>query len=151
MDGIMIEKDLLMHVFYEDTDFTGYVFHANFLRYFSRAREEFLGLKNLKNLYNLGKHFVVRSCQMTFHKPVSHGDLLLIRSRATESQGAVIMFEQLLYLKNEEGQLTLAVSAIIELVTVGRTGAPIRVPQDIKDLCFRSLQHDPVLVNEKRT
>ena len=131
-------KEILLQVFYEDTDFTGYVFHANFLKYFSRAREEYLGISNLKNLYEQGKHFVVRSTQLLYHKPVSHGDVLRISSLGQQTQAAVVSFKQDAYLQKNDASTELAVSAVIDIVSVNRQGRPIRIPPEIIDWLARS-------------
>ena len=114
-------------VYYEDTDFSGYVYHANYLKFFERAREEILGVPRLKELYLQGKHFVVRQCQLFFHKPASHGDELLIKSRGLEPRGASMLFEQEAY-RCDAGQWTKIVTGSIELVSIGPQGQPIRIP-----------------------
>ena len=67
MSEIIQFNDQLIPIYYEDTDFTGYVYHANYLKFFERAREEGLGRRFLKKLYKMGKHFVVKSINIISH------------------------------------------------------------------------------------
>ena len=57
-------------VYYEDTDFSGYVYHANYLKFFERGREELLGVEKLQELFKKGLHFVVAKIQISYHKPL---------------------------------------------------------------------------------
>ena len=41
-----------VQIYYEDTDLSGVVYHANYLKYFERAREHLLGPTELARLYN---------------------------------------------------------------------------------------------------
>ena len=50
-------KDYTTRIYYEDTDFTGFVYHSHYLKYFERAREEGLGVGIIKQYYNVNiKH-----------------------------------------------------------------------------------------------
>ena len=54
-----------IHIYYEDTDHSGVVYHANYLRFFERAREHMFGIQALVDLYkNDGIGFVVYQAQM---------------------------------------------------------------------------------------
>ncbi len=70
-----------VQIYYEDTDLSGVVYHANYLRYFERAREHLLGVEELVRLWNEdGIGFVVYKCAMTFKEGASLGDLVEIRT-----------------------------------------------------------------------
>ena len=57
-----------VHIYYEDTDLSGVVYHANYLKYFERAREHMLGRAKLVQLLEEeGKGFVVCKCSLTFY------------------------------------------------------------------------------------
>ena len=113
-------------IYYEDTDFTGYVYHANYLKYFERAREQILGVKRLALLYQQGHHFVVHNIELKFLQPAGHGDSLTIKSRY-QLQGA-----RLIFLQRAWRDETLLVEARIETVCVNRSGRPRRVPEQIR-------------------
>ncbi|MCP5096803.1 MAG: thioesterase [Chloroflexi bacterium] len=70
-----------VHIYYEDTDFSGLVYHANYLKYFERAREHALDQARLVRLVKeerLG--FVVYKLDMQFAEGAEFGDALDIRS-----------------------------------------------------------------------
>src|SRR5437868_2691039 len=102
-------------VYYEDTDFSGYVYHANYLKYFERAREELVGIAHVKDLYQRGIHYVVARMELSFHAPARHGDVVTVRTRMRVSPSPVGLVEQVASLA-ESG--TKLVSAKIKLVSV---------------------------------
>ncbi|MCP4504049.1 MAG: YbgC/FadM family acyl-CoA thioesterase [Deltaproteobacteria bacterium] len=70
-----------VQIYYEDTDFSGVVYHANYLRYFERAREHILGVKALVDLYrDTGIGFVVYKANLTYKAGAVHGDGLSIQT-----------------------------------------------------------------------
>ena len=70
-----------VQIYYEDTDLSGVVYHANYLKYFERAREHLIGPTELARLYNEdGIGFVVYKCELTFKQGARLGDLLEIRT-----------------------------------------------------------------------
>ncbi len=80
-----------VRVYYEDTDVGGVVFHANYLKYFERARTEFLrdlGFDLLELQLADRILFVVRRMQIDFLKPARFNDLLSVSARVTEMKKA---------------------------------------------------------------
>ncbi len=74
-------------VYYEDTDHSGVVYHANYLKFFERAREDIIGIDVLSDMWhNKGIGFAVYKTELKFHDGAVFGDLLEIRSR-WEKQG----------------------------------------------------------------
>lgn len=72
---------LPVQIYYEDTDHSGVVYHANFLKYFERAREHVIGTDRLADLWNeAGIGFVVYKADLTYFEGVPFGDTLDIRS-----------------------------------------------------------------------
>ena len=70
-----------VQIYYEDTDLSGVVYHANYLRYFERAREHLLGVDELVRLWDQdGIGFVVYKCGMTFKEGATLGDSVEIRT-----------------------------------------------------------------------
>lgn len=113
-------------VYYEDTDFSGFVYHANYLKYFERAREELVGLDYVRQLYERGIHYVVARMELSFHAPARHGDLVEIATKMRISASPIGLVEQVA----SRGAVKL-VSATIKLVAVDRTGEATRVPDDV--------------------
>ena len=48
-----LEGEISFPIYYEDTDFSGYVFQPNYLKYLDRGREELLGIQRLQELCQL--------------------------------------------------------------------------------------------------
>src|SRR6202158_1153639 len=87
---------LTVRVYYEDTDFTGIVYHANYLRYMERGRTNYLRLigADHRALFEAtereapGFAFVVRSMNIEFLKPSRMDDVLDIITEPEEVKGA---------------------------------------------------------------
>jgi acyl-CoA thioester hydrolase len=87
---------LTVRVYYEDTDFTGIVYHANYLRYMERGRTNYLRLigADHRALFEAtereapGFAFVVRSMSIDFLKPARMDDILAIVTEPEEVKGA---------------------------------------------------------------
>ena len=77
-----------VRVYWEDTDAGGIVFYANYLKFFERARTEWLrhlGVEQQKLREQVGGMFVVTGTQLRYHRPARLDDLLLVTARVTES------------------------------------------------------------------
>src|SRR6201988_3051619 len=93
---------LIVRVYYEDTDFTGIVYHANYLRFMERGRTNYLRLLGADHraLFEEtekeapGFAFVVRAMQIDFLKPARMDDVLEIVTRPQEVKGASILLRQ---------------------------------------------------------
>jgi acyl-CoA thioester hydrolase len=91
-----------VRVYYEDTDFSGIVYHANYLRFMERGRTNYLRLlgADQRALFAEalseapGFAFVVRSMQLEFLKPARMDDLLEVVTRPVEVKGASILLAQ---------------------------------------------------------
>ncbi len=85
-----------VRVYYEDTDFTGIVYHANYLRFMERARTNYLRLLGADHraLFAAAEQeapgfaFVVRSMDIDFRKPARMDDVLHIITAPQEVRGA---------------------------------------------------------------
>lgn len=70
-----------VQIYYEDTDHSGVVYHANFLKYFERAREHVIGGEKLDKLWReKGLGFAVYKANITFQEGVEFADICDIRS-----------------------------------------------------------------------
>jgi acyl-CoA thioester hydrolase len=122
-------------IYYEDTDFSGYVYHANFIKFCERAREHLLSQELLKELYAQDLHFVVKRAELNFLQPVRFADTLDIRSQAQVTRSPLIAFQQDLYFLKEPDRL--AVQAKVDLVMVNSSGRPQRIHDQALRLLFR--------------
>jgi acyl-CoA thioester hydrolase len=92
----------VVRVYYEDTDFTGIVYHANYLRYMERGRTNYLRLIGADHrlLFEQtekeapGFAFVVRAMNIDFLKPARMDDILHIVSDPVEVKGASVTIRQ---------------------------------------------------------
>jgi acyl-CoA thioester hydrolase len=104
LDGSIDEgrHRMQIRVYYEDTDFSGIVYHANYLRFMERGRSNYLRLlgADQRALFAEaeteapGFAFVVRSMQLEFLKPARMDDLLEIITWPVDVKGASIMLHQ---------------------------------------------------------
>jgi acyl-CoA thioester hydrolase len=91
-----------VRVYYEDTDFTGIVYHANYLRFMERGRTNYLRLigADHRALFEAteqeapGFAFVVRSMTLDYLKPARMDDVLTISTVPEEVKGASITLHQ---------------------------------------------------------
>ena len=79
-----------VQIYYEDTDHSGLVYHANYLRYFERAREHIFGVDELVRLYaEEGIGFVVYKAEVTFKAGAVFGDTVVDEQFATGEWAAL--------------------------------------------------------------
>lgn len=80
---IMVSKvyHLPVQIYYEDTDHSGVVYHANYLKYFERSREQVIGKDVLVDLWKKeGLGFAVYKADVVYSEGAEFGDILDIRS-----------------------------------------------------------------------
>jgi acyl-CoA thioester hydrolase len=104
LDGEIRERRHVMavRVYYEDTDFSGIVYHANYLRFMERGRTNFLRLlgADQRGLFEEtekeapGFAFVVRSMTLDFLAPARMDDVLTIITTPAEVKGASVTLAQ---------------------------------------------------------
>ena len=104
LDGAIADglHRMQVRVYYEDTDFSGIVYHANYLRFMERGRTNYLRLlgADQRALFAEaeseapGFAFVVRSMTLEFLKPSRMDDLLEIVTRPLDVRGASITLAQ---------------------------------------------------------
>lgn len=115
-----------VQVYYEDTDFSGVVYHANYLRYFERAREHVLGAGELVRMWrDEQKGFVVYKATQQFKEGAVFGDLLEIRSVVRMESDYRVVFDQRAHRKSDG---KLLVDATIEMVCIDGERRPVPVP-----------------------
>jgi acyl-CoA thioester hydrolase len=89
---------LPVRVYYEDTDFTGLVYHANYVRYFERGRSDFLRLVGIGHAQLLDHDqpmaFVIAEMALTFVKPARIDDALMVRTRYQRIKGPRLIISQ---------------------------------------------------------
>ena len=92
------EHLLPIRVYYEDTDFTGLVYHANYVRYFERGRSDFLRLTASGHAAMLEGDepmaFVVAELALKYLKPARIDDALLVRTTYDAIKGPRLLISQ---------------------------------------------------------
>lgn len=123
-----LRGDHQIPIYYEDTDLSGFVYHANYLKFFERAREHLIGVEYLKTLWHSGVHFVVSEANIKYLRPAKHGDLLTIRSEVSYSRSPLLLCKQSAY-RETNGKEDLIAQADICLVTLNGKNKPMRLPE----------------------
>ncbi|HWI87055.1 MAG TPA: YbgC/FadM family acyl-CoA thioesterase, partial [Sphingomonas sp.] len=116
-----------IRVYYEDTDAGGVVYHANYLRFFERARSDMLmcaGADHAEALAERKGAYVVSAAELRFVRSARLNDALLVRTRIEEVRSAACVVQQRVMRDAQlvcEGKLTVA--------WVGPDGRPRRQPK----------------------
>ena len=121
-----------VQIYYEDTDHSGLVYHANYLKYFERAREHLLGVEELVRLLvedEVG--FVVYKAELTYKKGAVFGDTIEVRTTAARESDFRLVFQQNVH-RPREGD-ALLVEGRIEMVCVDGEGKLVPVPRSVLD------------------
>jgi acyl-CoA thioester hydrolase len=118
---------LAVRVYYEDTDFSGAVYHANYLKFCERGRSDCLRLLGIHHTELRGAAgFVVRRMVCDFLKPATIDDVLEVETRFVEFAGARMELAQQIVRSGEklfEAQVTVAL--------VDARGKPKRIPKSM--------------------
>lgn len=117
-------------IYYYDTDTSGAVYHANYLKYFEEARSEYLEARGLtvKGLLEKGVGFAIRRQEVEYKFPSLYGDTLDIETKVKEYTPFRIVFAYLVH--NQDGRLIA--KAETDLVCVGRDLKLIEIPSEVK-------------------
>ncbi len=117
-------------VYYEDTDHSGVVYHANYLKFFERAREDIIGIDALSDMWhNQGIGFAVYKIAIQYHDGAVFGDLLDIKTTWEKEGDYRVIFSHEAWRPNAA---KAAVTCTLELVCLG----PNKKLMPIPDLNF---------------
>jgi acyl-CoA thioester hydrolase len=123
--------ELPLRVYYEDTDLSGVVYHANYLRYMERARTEFFRLAGVTQMADLEAEeptaWAIREAHLRYLRPARVDDPLTVRTLLVSLSGARIRAVQKIY----AGE-TLLVEGRIEACIITLTGKPRRLPETLR-------------------
>jgi tol-pal system-associated acyl-CoA thioesterase len=116
-----VELRTTVKVYLEDTDALGVVYHANYLKFFERARTDYLEEHGagLKGAQDLGFRFVVHSLSVQFHKPAVLGDRLQIVTRIQLASPYRLTFE---HRAHRAGDTQAITSGKVDVVCIDREG-----------------------------
>jgi acyl-CoA thioester hydrolase len=117
-----------VRVYYEDTDFSGNVYHSAYLHFLERARTEFLRSIGVHHseLIQQGIAFAVRSMQIEFDAAAHIDDLLEVETRVETVTTARLSLDQQIV-----RQAKLITRAKVLVVAINAAGRPARMPKPI--------------------
>jgi acyl-CoA thioester hydrolase len=123
-------------VYYEDTDAGGIVFYANYLRFFERARTEWLrhlGFEHVRMRDELRLIFVVKELHVNYHRPARLDDLVQLGVKLRVLKRASLSLEQTAYLQpRAEDKPIMLASAEIRLACLDvQALKPMALPKEI--------------------
>ena len=118
-----------LRVYYEDTDFSGVVYHANYLRFLERGRTELLRARSIDQgaLFDAAEPlgFAVTAMEIAFRRPARMDDALVVETVTEAIGGASLTLRQRLLRDGD-----LLVEAVVRIAVLSR-GRPARLPKDL--------------------
>jgi acyl-CoA thioester hydrolase len=123
-----LEHHFVLRVYFEDTDLSGVVYHANYLRFMERARSDMLMLAGVdqRAVHEAGTGaYALREANVRFRAPARLGDELVVVSRLVRLRPAAVDIHQRVM-----RELTIVAEAEIEAVFVAPSGRPRRQPAE---------------------
>jgi acyl-CoA thioester hydrolase len=128
--GVFVGREhrLPIRVYYEDTDFTGLVYHAGYARWFERGRSEFLRLAGVEHTALMAEDaavVVTRLC-IDYRKPARIDDALVVITSYESFSGPRVKIAQRIERGGE-----LLVSAEVDCATITMGGRPRRPPASL--------------------
>ena len=131
MRGSRVKHSLPIRIYYEDTDFSGVVYHASYLRFLERGRTELLRDYGVHQAALHGDDqalaFAVRRMTIDWLKPAKMDDLVTVETRVAELRGASLVLHQSIVL---EDRLLLTAEVLVALVQGGK---PARLTQALRE------------------
>ena len=119
-----------IRVFYEDTDFSGIVYYANYLRFFERARSSYFRLVGFEHakLWDSDDPlaFAIRKIELDYKKPARVDDHLVVQTTYDQIKGARLWVSQACYRGDD-----LLVTAVSEAASITPEGRPKRAPKNM--------------------
>ena len=123
---------LPVRVYYEDTDFSGIVYHANYLRFLERGRTDSLRLAGIdqSQLHANGEGliFAVRRMTIDYFKPALMDDVLHVETSTREVRGASLIIDQRIMRGDE-----VIVTAEVRVAAIAG-GKPARIPEEMREI-----------------
>ena len=121
---------LPVRVYYEDTDFSGVVYHASYLRFLERGRTDFLRAggvdQSVLHAGGEGLIFAVRRMTIDYLLPARMDDVLIVETRTAEVRGASLSIDQ----RITRGRDTIVTADVRVAAILG--GRPTRIPDALR-------------------
>nr|WP_298094928.1 tol-pal system-associated acyl-CoA thioesterase [uncultured Shinella sp.] len=123
---------LVQRVYYEDTDFSGVVYHARYLHFLERGRTDYLRLLGVEQGSLVleedreGLVFVVHRMEIDFKAPARMDDILTIQTATEKAGGAKMILNQ----EIRRGEQLLIAARVI-IAVINSAGRPRRLPEGL--------------------
>ncbi|MBN8996158.1 MAG: tol-pal system-associated acyl-CoA thioesterase [Rhizobiales bacterium] len=124
---------LPVRIYFEDTDFSGVVYHANYLRFMERGRSDYIRLIGVGHAeLASGEHgealaFAVRRIRIDYFRPARIDDLVEVETRPGDIRGASIVLRQVVRRGDEK-----LVEADVTVVMINLEGRARRIPDTLR-------------------
>lgn len=125
------EHRFAVRVYFEDTDLSGVVYHANYLRYMERARSDMLALAGIDQRADMdagGGYWAVHDLAIKYMRPARLDDALVVRSRVNTVRAAACEIVQEVW----RGDETLTIGTVMAAY-LGMDGRPRRQPKEWRE------------------
>ncbi len=133
----LIEKghEMEVRVYYEDTDFSGVVYHSNYLKYMERSRTEWLRHLEIfhTDLSQDDSAFAIHRMSLKFGPPAVIDDLLIVRTTLQKLTGARSFLRQDVLRADENGEEIMLCGADVEVAFINHGGGAKRFPDDLRE------------------
>ncbi|OLP44115.1 tol-pal system-associated acyl-CoA thioesterase [Rhizobium oryziradicis] len=135
LSGHLIDggHSLTQRVYYEDTDFSGLVYHARYLHFLERGRTDYLrclgcSQSDLIDADEEGLVFVVHRMELDFKSPARMDDILTVETITEKAGGAKMVLRQTITCKERR-----LIEAKVVVAVINKHGRPRRLPDTIAD------------------
>jgi acyl-CoA thioester hydrolase len=121
---------LPLRVYWEDTDASGIVYYANYLRFIERARSDLLRLAGVRQddiWIDHGVALTVRALDIEYFRPARLDDVIEVRSHLLELKGASVRARQSVCRGDDE-----LMRAMVRIACIDRQGRPRRLPERVR-------------------
>ena len=125
--------ELKIRVYFEDTDFSGVVYHARYLHFLERGRSDYLRLHGIGHRELMSGSvgapmaFAVRHMEIDFLRPARIDDVLTVSTKTTLLGGARVLLAQRINLRDLE-----LVTAKVKVAVISPEGKPMRMPEAVR-------------------
>ena len=121
-------------IYYADTDFSGFVYHARYLEFLERGRSDYLRLAGIFHTELAANEqplvWVVRRMEIEFISPARMDDIVTVETQTREISGARIIMSQTMLRRTFPETDVRLISAKVEAAIVTPEGRPRRFPKD---------------------
>ena len=136
LENRLIEQghEMEVRVYYEDTDFSGVVYHSNYLKYMERSRTEWLRHLEIfhTDLEVDDSAFAIHRMSLQFGPPAKIDDLLTVRTNLVKLTGARSYLRQEVLRKEDAGEEIMLCGADVEVAFINHGGGAKRFPDDLR-------------------